>query len=159
LTVTNNGPLPATNVLVSGSTPADSLFVSVGPSQVSCAAPAPGGTGPVTCQIGSLAAGGSATIALVVHGTAADGFLVNSASVAGGQTDQVTINNTAKSTTIVTCGSSISINGGPIGTATINGIQTGRITRDGGAADCSAPKRFPGIFSTAGARKSAQYNR
>ncbi|PWU25252.1 MAG: hypothetical protein C5B48_02270 [Candidatus Rokuibacteriota bacterium] len=158
LTVGNHGPLGANAVVVNDLTPADTLFVSATPSQGACSTPAPGGTGNVACQLGSIATGGSASIAIVVHGTAPSGFVVNTATVGGTPIDQVPVNNIAHSTTMVTCGASFTIAGGPIGTAPTNGTQTGRITRDGAPASCGSPKRYPGLFTNTGSRKYDLYN-
>jgi uncharacterized repeat protein (TIGR01451 family) len=156
--VTNSGPVTATDVVLSNPTPDHTAFVSAASTAGSCATPSAGGSGAVTCQIGSLTPGGSATLTLVVHGTAPDGFILDAATVGGAQTDQVVFNNSAKTTTAVTCGASFTIAGGPIGTAVTNGVQTGRIQRNGGPSDCLVPKAFPGVNTTVGARKYDLYN-
>jgi uncharacterized repeat protein (TIGR01451 family) len=62
LTVANQGPSPATNVVVTDNLPAGVAFGSATPSQGSCSQLA----GVVTCNLGSIAAGASATISIAV---------------------------------------------------------------------------------------------
>src|SRR5262249_31772727 len=63
--VTNNGPQPATNVVLSEQLGIGLVFVSSTTSQGSCA-----GTGPVVCALGDLAAGASATVTITARATA-----------------------------------------------------------------------------------------
>jgi uncharacterized repeat protein (TIGR01451 family) len=66
ITVSNGGPSTAPTVRMSDSLPAGVNFVSVTPSQGSCA-----GTSDITCNLGTLPASGGATVTLVVTPTAA----------------------------------------------------------------------------------------
>jgi uncharacterized repeat protein (TIGR01451 family) len=95
ITVTNNGPSPATGVNISDPLPAGETFVSVTPSQGSCT-----GTSAITCALGSLANGSSATVTLVVTPTQT-GSISNTASVAANEFDPNTNNNSATQVTTV----------------------------------------------------------
>jgi uncharacterized repeat protein (TIGR01451 family) len=90
ITVTNNGPDAATNVVVNDNLPAGVQFVSATPSQGSCA-----GTDPFTCTIGTLNSGASATIALQVLVTATSGTISNTATVTSSTDDGNPGNNSA----------------------------------------------------------------
>lgn len=76
ITVTNNGPDAATNVVVTDDLPAGLQFMSATPSQGSCA-----GTDPFTCNLGTLNNGASATITLQALVTATSGTIANTATV------------------------------------------------------------------------------
>src|SRR5262245_55317987 len=64
ITYSNTGQATATNVLITDTTPANTTFVSASPAPTS--APAPGGTGMVTWNVGSLPVSGSGSVTLVV---------------------------------------------------------------------------------------------
>jgi uncharacterized repeat protein (TIGR01451 family) len=87
--VTNNGPDPATNVIVTDVLPASTSLQSATPAQGSCA-----GTTTVTCTLGSLANGASATIDLFLTANSS-GNVVNSASVSATESDAATANNSS----------------------------------------------------------------
>lgn len=96
ITVANNGPNTASGVGLSDPLPSTASFVSVSPSQGSCA-----GTSTVVCQLGTVAKGGSATVTLVARLSTA-GSVTNTATVDGTETDTNLANNTASAITIVT---------------------------------------------------------
>jgi uncharacterized repeat protein (TIGR01451 family) len=97
ITVTNNGPDAATNVVVTDVLPASVTFVSATPSQGSCS-----GTTTITCTLGALGNGASATIALVVNVTAGEGTpIVNTATVDSTEVDPTPANASATATVIV----------------------------------------------------------
>jgi uncharacterized repeat protein (TIGR01451 family) len=100
LIVTNNGPSPATNVVVTDNLPAGVNFVSATPTQGSC-----GGTTTVTCNVGSLARNASAIINIVVVPQSA-GTLTNNASVAASETDSDMTDNSVSLQTVVNSPSS-----------------------------------------------------
>ncbi|MDX6304191.1 MAG: hypothetical protein QOI77_1160 [Blastocatellia bacterium] len=81
ITVTNNGPSPATNVIVTDALPAGSVFVSAIPNQGTCS-----GTTTVTCNLTSIANGAVATVNITVT-PQAPGQLTNTASVVATETD------------------------------------------------------------------------
>lgn len=80
ITVTNNGPSPATNVVVTDTLPAGLQFVGATPSQGTCNA-----SSPVTCNLGTLAVTASATITLAVQVTGTSGTIANTASVSAAE--------------------------------------------------------------------------
>ena len=93
ITVTNNADtdtasfkptdddLPAANVSLATAVPAHTVFASLSaPAGWSCAAPAPGGSGPIQCTNPSLAVGVSATFTLMV--TLGDCAAANGSSIA-----------------------------------------------------------------------------
>jgi len=95
ITVTNNGPQVANDVVLTDTLPADVSFVSSSPSQGSCT-----GTSTVTCDIGTITSGASATVTLVITPTTAT-ILNNNASVTSSVGDPNGNNNHATTSTIV----------------------------------------------------------
>jgi len=99
LTVTNNGPAVAFNVVVTDTLPGGVTYVS---STDTCIE-APVGT--LTCQVGNLASGDSNTFSIQVKvnaNVAAGTTLTNNAMVASDQEDPFPGNNTATAAVIVT---------------------------------------------------------
>lgn len=96
VTATNQGPDAATGVMVTDTLPSGASFVSATPSQGSCS-----GTGPVTCDLGALAASANATIDVVVT-PSSSGSITNSVTISGNETDAVASNDSSDETTTVT---------------------------------------------------------
>jgi uncharacterized repeat protein (TIGR01451 family) len=130
LTVTNNGPLPATAVTLSDPLPAGVTLVSAAASQGSCS-----GTAPVTCGLGALGSGASATVTLAVNPTG-PGQVSNTAGVTAAEPDPNPANNSATATTsiarpdsdvltpvITSLNPPNAVAGGPTFTLTINGAN------------------------------------
>jgi uncharacterized repeat protein (TIGR01451 family) len=95
LTVTNNGPSPATNVVVTDNLPVGINFTSATPTQGMCI-----GTTTVTCNLGSLARNGMAIISIVVVPQSA-GTLTNTASAAASENDPDTSDNSVSLQTAI----------------------------------------------------------
>lgn len=95
LVVTNNGPATATNVQLSDTLPGGVAFGSASTTQGSCS-----GSGPVNCNLGSLAVGNSAIVTITVTPSSA-GQIVNSAAVSGSEPDPDASNNSASATTLI----------------------------------------------------------
>ena len=97
--VVNNGPDDALDATVSFPIPAGTTFQSLSPaSGWTCAAPAVGGTGMVTCTRPTFAAGASASFALSLRvncGTSAGALVVVTGSVGTSSTDTFSPNDTA----------------------------------------------------------------
>jgi uncharacterized repeat protein (TIGR01451 family)/MYXO-CTERM domain-containing protein len=106
VTVVNNGPDPADNVVLADSVPAGTSFVSAvqnsGPA-FSCSTPAPGATaGGVSCAGLILASGASANFTLVFHidsGTAPGAFITSVATVTTDTLDPNEENNSGPAVT------------------------------------------------------------
>ena len=102
ITAKNNGPDTAQAVSVTDVVPAGTTFVSVTPNTGSCTAPPVGGTGTVTCTVGTMANGVTFKITLVVNVNATSGNVItDTATVAATTSDPKTTNNTATATTTV----------------------------------------------------------
>jgi len=95
ITVTNNGPATATNVVVTDTLPGSVAFGSATATQGNC-----NGSGPVNCNVGTLAVGGSAIVTIVVT-PSAPGQITNTASVTASESDFDSTNNTASTTTVI----------------------------------------------------------
>jgi uncharacterized repeat protein (TIGR01451 family) len=93
LTVKNNGPSNATNVVVGDPVPAGTTFVSATASQGTCDAT-------VSCNLGNLASGDTATVTIVVTATTV-GTVTNTATVSASEPDPDTSNNSSTATTEV----------------------------------------------------------
>ncbi len=92
--VTNNGPSPATNVVLTDPLPVGTAFVSaVPPANATCS-----GTTTVTCNLNSIASGAAAIVNITIT-PQAPGQLSNTASVTANEPDPDTSDN---STTIQT---------------------------------------------------------
>ena len=101
ITVSNFGPSTATGVVLTEQLPAESKFVSYKASNASCTAPAPGATGTLTCQVGSLPVGSTSTD-IVVKVVAPGGTSVaNTATVTSTSNDPNPSNNSATVRTAV----------------------------------------------------------
>jgi uncharacterized repeat protein (TIGR01451 family) len=110
ITVTNNGPVAATNVVVTDTIPAGTNFASATASQGSCS-----GSSTVTCTLGTLASGASATVSIAVNANSA-GTITNTATVAADQPDPNPSDNSSSASTIVsalTCAAPTITAGGP----------------------------------------------
>lgn len=154
LTATNNGPDPATGVVVEGTLPANVEFVSASSEQGSCT-----GTEPVTCTFGDLASGASAAANIVVRPTAeAVPQISASATVRANQQDLDQANNSDSETTTVpdTTPPGTMINSGPSGTVnsraasfTFSSSESDSSFRcsldDGSFETCSSPKSYSGL--------------
>jgi uncharacterized repeat protein (TIGR01451 family) len=102
LTAKNNGPDTALSASVSDTTPTGTTFVSVTPNTGNCTAPPVGGTGTVTCTVGTMGSGTSLKITLVVNVNAASGSTItDTATVTSTTYDPNTKNNTSTATTTV----------------------------------------------------------
>jgi uncharacterized repeat protein (TIGR01451 family) len=100
--VTNHGPDAANNVNIQDEVPAGATFNSVSASAGSCAAPAPGGTGTVTCTVPTLASGRIVTETLLVNVTAASGSTItDTVAVSSSTFDPNSAGNSATATTTV----------------------------------------------------------
>jgi uncharacterized repeat protein (TIGR01451 family) len=98
ITVTNHGPDPASDVVMTDHEPYNTTFYSVSPSPgSSCTSPAVGVSGTVSCTIASLPPGASMTITLVVYLRFIfhNQLVVDSASATSLTFDPNTANNTA----------------------------------------------------------------
>jgi uncharacterized repeat protein (TIGR01451 family) len=97
LVATDNGPSPATGVVVTDPLPAGVTFLSASSTEGTCT----NASGTVTCTVGSLAAGASATITIKVMAPTKPGAITNTATVKADQPDPNTANNTASVTTTI----------------------------------------------------------
>ncbi|MGP4038682.1 DUF7948 domain-containing protein [Gracilibacillus sp. D59] len=95
VTVTNNGPSPATGVTIEDLLPTEVTFVSASPNCTFNPA-----TNTVTCDIGNMAPGESETITIVVTPNQA-GTIINIAMVSGNEEDPDPDNNVAIAVTSV----------------------------------------------------------
>jgi uncharacterized repeat protein (TIGR01451 family) len=104
-----NGPsLNATNVVVTNNF-SGGAFVSAVPSSGSCT-----GTGPVTCNLGTVPVNGTATITLTLNANAI-GTITNTATVTATEPDGNTANNTATSNVTVNPSSDVSVTKNVVG--------------------------------------------
>jgi uncharacterized repeat protein (TIGR01451 family) len=109
ITVTNNGPISATNVVLTDALPAGVSFVSDNTSQGTCS-----GSSTVTCNLGTLGNGASANVSIFVTATST-GTITNTASVTATEPDPTPGDASSSASTIVsnlTCAApTISANG------------------------------------------------
>jgi uncharacterized repeat protein (TIGR01451 family) len=113
VTLTNSGPSNAANVSLTDAVPANTTFVSetqtAGPT-FSCSTPAPGGTGTITCTIGSMPLT-SATFSITVHinAGASGATITNTANVSSTTTDPNPSGNTPTVNTTVTRSADVAV--------------------------------------------------
>ena len=150
ITITNNGPAPATSVTLTDTLPGGVTFVSSTPSQGSCS-----GATVVTCTIGSLANSASATVVIVVTPASA-GSLSNTASVTAAETDTNTANNSAAQDTTVsaTGGGAPPTSGGDANSGESGGGGCG--SGNSGGSNCSGDNSSSVCSQISGKRKNNQ---
>jgi uncharacterized repeat protein (TIGR01451 family)/CSLREA domain-containing protein len=83
ISVTNNGPDAATNVMLVDDIPAETDWVSSAPSQGTCQTL----INDVMCDLGTIEEGGSASVTIVVRGTGPPGEITNEVTVSSDQND------------------------------------------------------------------------
>jgi hypothetical protein len=128
--------------------PAGADFVSVVTDRGTCTPVGSPSVETVECALGTLVEGEVAHVTLKLKATLLAGRLVNLATVFSvTNNDDVTNNNRATANTLITCGGEITVTGGPIGAAAVNGLQPGRLFRNGSPSLCGFPKPFPGYSS------------
>jgi uncharacterized repeat protein (TIGR01451 family) len=112
LTVANAGPSNAASASLTDTLPAGTTFVSLSaPGGWSCTTPAVGGTGTISCSIGTLATG-NAVFTLTVNvdaGVASGTVIPNSATVASSTSDPNAGNDSATATTTVAASADLSV--------------------------------------------------
>jgi uncharacterized repeat protein (TIGR01451 family) len=97
LAIGNLGPFDAAGVVVLDTLPTGVTFVSSAPGFPTCSL-----SGPIlTCALGSLAAGSNVGVTINTTVNASGGILVNTATVAGAETDPEPSNNSASAATAV----------------------------------------------------------
>jgi uncharacterized repeat protein (TIGR01451 family) len=96
VTVANNGPSAASNVVLTDSIPSNSTFVSAAAGKTKCS-----GTTSLVCKIGTMPVGSTATVAVTVTAPSTAATLVNTATASSGKADPNPDNNTSKVTTQV----------------------------------------------------------
>ena len=98
ITVTNQGPGSASNVVIVDALPAGLTLDSATPTQGTCS-----GTSTITCSAGMLANGATTTITIRTRVTASSGTITNSASVTAAEVDPNPANGSASAAaTVVT---------------------------------------------------------
>lgn len=101
MTVWNNGPEGASDVVLSGSLPSNAKFQSLrSPEGWACSTPPPESTGSIDCAAETVISGGRAAVAVVVKPVAA-GIASTMAAVAGAEPDADPDNNTARQDSVV----------------------------------------------------------
>ncbi len=106
VTVTNDGPDPATGVTLVDTLPGGVTLVSATPSQGSPCS----GTSTVSCSLGNVAMSGSASVTLTVTPNA-PGALSNQADVTANESDPDTLDNTVTANTTVNAIPALTCNG------------------------------------------------
>ncbi len=104
LTVTNQGPVVATRVMLTNTLPSGVNFISATPTGAACT-----NTGSaVLCNFGTLAVGAGGTVQIVIM-PASPGFATNTAVVAGEEIDSAALNNSARIVTPVNTSANLSL--------------------------------------------------
>ncbi len=102
ITANNSGPSSATNAVITDALPAGLAFSAItAPSGWSCATPAVGSGGSITCSRNEFAAATSATFTIEAEAVL-DGDITNIATIASSDGDANTANNSSSATTAVT---------------------------------------------------------
>lgn len=96
ITVSNAGPDLAQSVQVTDTLPAAATLISAVPAQGSC-----GGSSPVVCSLGNLAAGASAQVTITVTAPSSGASLANTASVSSATPDPSSANDQVQITTAI----------------------------------------------------------
>jgi len=102
VTVQNNGPDGAEDVVITDPLPQGTTFVSVAPPFPTCIHPPVGAGGTVSCAVGDLAPGQSVVVTIEVEITARGGTTItNTATASSATSDPFPANNSASLTTRV----------------------------------------------------------
>ena len=111
ISVTNNGPHPASDIIVNDALPASLLFQSITPAATfTCTTPAVGTNGTITCLGGPLPNGATATFTLVTTiAPSASGSVANVVVASTSDTDPVSGNSSSTSAPVIIATADLSI--------------------------------------------------
>ena len=159
VTVRSNGPSAAASASLSDPIPANTNFQAVTPAPGwTCTTPAVGGTGTVTCTLGSVPAFSTHTFTIVVQvnaGTAVNTVIANTATITSATPDPVPANTGGASTTVsATAGSPFCATPGQQGAGgTLAGVDNsywpGTVTAGAGSSSITLGTRTGAAVSIA----------
>ncbi|HEY3055793.1 MAG TPA: DUF11 domain-containing protein [Thermoanaerobaculia bacterium] len=113
ITATNSGPVTATNVVVTDPLPPQTRFVShAAPAGWSCATPAVGATGTITCSKASMSVAETAVftaVARVCPEIACGTNIANTATISATEADPLPANNASSTTVLIQAQSDLAI--------------------------------------------------
>lgn len=127
ISVSNNGPAPATGVLMTDILPPGAIVQSAIPGQGSCAS---GAASALVCNLGGLLAGGTVSVTVTIT-SLSPARLTNTVTVTGNEDDSNFTNNQSVITTLAAAATDLGITQSAPPNCVLGGFPPGAITSGG----------------------------